>query len=248
MNKPNTYVFVEGETEKRILKKMIHDSSHLPFVFGGGNGKTNLPNEIEKMLDGEIRKNSIFLLILRDRDDEEEYPDIIQSFERPINKLLNKEKISSNSFVPHKDFANLFLMDVPDINFRSVLHIAPPQFISSLKFASDTIDGYTFALAMCDQVLQRFASDAKITSDVLRDKVLIEVPKLATDNGIEFNQAKDMLGVYMAMSRFFEKKGSEDKDKFTDIVMSRAIKYANEDFQNIMRSLFAALKILEVSS
>ncbi len=247
MNKPNTYVFVEGETEKRILKKMFHNSPHLPFVFGGGNGKPNLPNEIEIMLKGEIRKNSIFLLILRDRDYEEKYPDIIHSFERPINKLLNEEKISSNSFVPHKDFPNLFLMDVPDINFHSVLHIAPPQFISDLKFASDTIDGYTFALAMCDQVLQRFASDARITSDVLKAKILTEVPKLAAGNGIEFNQAKDMLGVYMAMARFFEKKGSEDKDKFTDIVILRAIKYANEDFQNIMRSLLVALQILEVS-
>jgi hypothetical protein len=150
--------------------------------------------------------------------------------------------------VPDKDFPNLFLMDVPDINFRSVLHIALPQLISNLRFASDTIDGYTFALAMCDQVLQRFAYDARITSDVLKAKVLIEIPKLAAENGIEFNQAKDMLGVYMAMSRFFEKKGSEDKDKFTDIVISRAIKYANEDFQNIMRSLLAALQILEVSS
>lgn len=106
-----------------------------------------------------------------------------------------------------------------------------------MEFVSDTIDGYILALAMNETVLEKFAKEADIAPEALRAKVIEEVPKLAKNNGINFDQAKDFLGVYMAMSRFFTNNRSEKDDVFSGVVASRAKKRVTDEFQETFRSI-----------
>jgi hypothetical protein len=155
-------------------------------------------------------------------------------------------KISNQSFKPHQKFKNLYEIDVPGANSRVALHIAAPPSISGMEFVSDTIDGYILALAMNESVLEKFAEKADIAPEALRAKVIEEVPKLAKDNGINFDQAKDFLGAYMVMSRFFTNNRSEKDDVFSGVVVNRAKKRVTDEFQEIFRSIKTALDFLEI--
>jgi len=243
------HIFVEGKTEQSILVGMEYVPKEHKRKIWDCNGKINFNNNINDKLRIGLRGQSTSVLLMRDRDDIEKKEDIVKSFEIIFNNLLTNENVPPQSFHNHKSFDNVFFLNAKaqDFDLRVVLHIAAPSSFSEIKFDSDTIDGYVFALAMCDGVIQRFADNAKIAPEILRTKVLVEVPYLAKRNGIIFNQAKDMLGVYIAMSSFLKVKSSEDYATFSEIVVSRARKYANKDYQNILCSLLAALQLLEVN-
>ncbi|MFV9690420.1 MAG: hypothetical protein ACNY01_05565 [Desulfobacteria bacterium] len=238
-----TFIFVEGKTEERLLNKIGCPGN----VIIDCEGTTKIPSVIEDILKPELNINhSIKILIMRDRDNKETYDSIIRSFGSFFNKLLGGA-IPHSSFQPHQEFKNLYTMNGSNANFRVALHIAAPPPIKSIKkFASDTIDGYIFALAMTEIVLQRFAKEANITPEVLRVKVLDEVPELAKQNGIEFNQAKDYLGVYMAMSKFLTVKRNDGVDVFSGIVVARAKKYETDSFRDVFRSIQAALQFIDI--
>ncbi|HJH31733.1 MAG TPA: hypothetical protein C5S50_06055 [Methanosarcinaceae archaeon] len=238
-----TFIFVEGKTEVRLLKQMNCPGN----IIVNCKGALNIPGEIERLLEPFLNDNhSIKISIMRDRDNKETHESIIQSFGSSFDKLLGVS-MPHSQFQPHREFKNLYTMNSSNENFHVVLHIAAPPPIESIKkFASDTIYGYIFALAMTEKVLQRFAKEAKITPDVLRVKVLDEVPELAKQNGIEFNQAKDYLGVYMAMSKFFTVKRDEKIDGFSGIIVARAKKYETDSFRDVFRSIHAALQFIDI--
>jgi len=240
MTEPSIYAFVEGVTEERLLKQI---GIRRPINC---QGKDKIPGKMEEILKPVLGTQPTGILILRDRDHNETHSSIVQSFEDLINKLLLELKISNQSFKPHQKFKNLYEIDVPGANSRVALHIAaPPPSISGMEFVSDTIDGYILALAMNESVLERFAEKANIAPEALRAKVTKEVPKLAKDNGINFDQAKDFLGAYMVMSRFFTNNRSEKDDVFSGIVVNWAKKRVTDEFQEIFCSIKTALDFLE---
>lgn len=243
MNGRNIFVFVEGKTEERLLKQIarLKTGNIVPC-----KGKNNIPAKLARILDDEIGKQPLGIFILRDRDREEEYSHIVQSFEDTINNFLQRVNVPEHRFQSDAQFPHLFLMDVSQVNWRIALHIAAPPSLPGMEFVSDTIDGYILALALREKIRERFANDTGTTGEVLRAKVLEEVPYLAKQNDIIFNQAKDLLGIYMAMSRFITTKRSEEEDLFSGIVVSRAKKYDNEAFQEVFSSLLTALRFLEV--
>lgn len=241
MSKRIPYIFVEGKTEKRLLK--IIECPVSPTVCGS---KDSICDTMQKKLSGELGDHPTGILILRDRDHNETRENIVRSFENGINKLLIESEIPHQSFQPHEKFKNLYEMDIPAVDSRFALHIAAPPSISGLEFASDTIDGYILYLAMDETVLERFAKNAGIAPEALRTKVIEKVPKLAEDNGIKFEQAKDFLGVYMAMSKFLTIKRSEKDDVFSGVVTNMAKKRASDKFQDTFRSVSAALEFLEI--
>ncbi len=241
MSNGNFYTFVEGQTEERLLKILGCQGRIIDC-----KGKDEMPEEVKKILGDELGKQQpVSVLILRDRDHNETYPDIKLSFESVINSLLREEipDISDRHFLPNEGFDNLFVMDASNANFCAILHIAKPP-CNDMGFASETTDGYILALAMCENVLQRFAGEAGFSSERLKAKVLEEVPRLATENGIIFNQAKDFIGIYMAMSKFFTIKRSERDDAFSGVVINRAKRHANDDYLSILSSHMAALQFL----
>lgn len=243
MTQLSIYAFIEGVTEERLLKQ-IGVSRSVTII--NCHGKDKIPGKVEAILKAVLGTQPIGILILRDRDHNETHGSIVQSFEDVINELLLELKISNQSFKPHQKFKNLYEIDVPAANSRVALHIAAPPSISGMEFVSDTIDGYILALAMKETVLERFAEKADIAPEALRAKVIEEVPKLAKDNGINFDQAKDFLGVYMAMSRFFTNNRSEKDDVFSGVVVNRAKKRVTDEFQEIFRSIRTALEFLEI--
>jgi len=190
----DTFIFVEGKTEMRLLKQMGCPEN----IIVDCKGAPNIPRDIKRILEPSLNNNhSIKISIMRDRDNKETHDSIIQSFGSFFDELLGVS-MPHPLFLPHREFKNLYTMNGSSANFRVALHIAAPPPIKSIKkFTSDTIDGYIFALAMTEKVLQSFAKEAGIKPKVLRAKVLEEVPELAKQNGIELDQAKDFLGVYM---------------------------------------------------
>ncbi|PXF59757.1 MAG: hypothetical protein C4B59_10665 [Candidatus Methanogaster sp.] len=243
-------VFVEGKTEMDLLKIMGCPEK----IIMDCGGKTNMPTEI-KVLMPPCMDNDPRMLILRDKDGGENNVSIIQSFEHHINNLLKESETPRQTFQQHRDFENLYTMDVPDANFRAALHIAAPPSIEDLygkQFVSETIDGYILALAMNGNVLKEFAKRAKITSndinpeDALRWAVCKGVPGVADKAEITFDQTKDYLGVYMAMSKFLTVKRSENEDVFSGIVINMAKKHARDKFQETFRSVSTALKFIEI--
>lgn len=238
-----TFIFVEGKTEVRLLKQMGCSGN----IIIDCNGAPNIPIKIKEILEPFLNDNySIKISIMRDRDNKETHESIIHGFGSFFDKLLGGAT-SNPPFQPHREFKNLYTMNSSNANFHVALHIAAPPPIESIKkFASDTIDGYIFALAMTEKVLQRFAREAKITPEVLRAKVLDEVPELATQNGIELDQAKDYLGVYMAMSKFFTVKRNEKMDVFSGIVASRAKNHETDSFREVFRSIRTALQFIDI--
>lgn len=245
-----TLVFVEGKTEKDLLKIM---GCPAEIIMDCG-GKTNMPTEIKNLM-GPCMNNNPMMLILRDKDSGEKNDRIIQSFEHHINNLLKESKTPRQTLRPHRDFENLYTMDVPDANFRAALHIAAPPSIEDIykkQFVSKTIDGYILALAMNENVLKEFAKGAKITSkninpkDALKWAVCTGVPGVADKAEITFDQAKDYLGVYMAMSKFLTVNRSEKYKVFSSRVASCANDNEKEAFQEILRSIQVALQFTGV--
>ena len=243
MTELSIYAFIEGVTEERLLKQ-IGVSRRVRIV--NCHGKNNISGKVAEILKPVLGTQSTGILILCDRDHNETHGSIVRTFEDVINELLRDLKISNQSFKPHQEFDNLYEIDVPAANSRVALHIAAPPSIDGMEFVSDTIDGYILALAMNEIVLERFAEKADIAPETLRTKVVEEVPKLARDNGINFDQAKDFLGVYMAMSRFFTNNRSEKDDVFSGVVVNRAKKRVTNEFQEIFRSIRTALEFLEI--
>lgn len=241
MSERTPYIFVEGKTEERLLRIM---GCTVQLKVCGS--KSKIRGKMQEALSGELGDQLTGILILRDRDHDENTDSIVQSFEDVINNLLLESKTSRQSFKAHQKFKNLYTLDIPTANSRIALHIAAPPNISDLEFASDTIDGYILYLAMDETVLERFAKNAGIAPEALKAKVIEKVPKLAEDNGIKFEQAKDYLGVYMAMSKFLTIKRSEKEDVFSGIVINRAKKRARDKFQETFRSISTALEFLEI--
>ena len=241
MSERSLYIFVEGKTEERLLKILGCMVSPINC-----KSKNNIRDRMKEVLEPVLGTQNTGILILRDRDEGETHENIVRNFENIINKLLIESEIPHQSFQPHEEFKNLSMMDIPAVNSRFALHIAAPPSIGDLKFASDTIDGYILYLALDEAVMGRFAKNAGIAPEALRVKVMDKVPKLAEDNGIKFEQAKDFLGVYMAMSRFLTKNRSEADDVFSGVVVNRAKKHAESEFQEILRSIQVALQFIGV--
>jgi hypothetical protein len=237
------FIFVEGETEERILSIM-----GCPFKPKNCKGKDKIQAEIETDLQNEfVKKKPISVLILRDREDES-ISDIVKSYKLFFDKLLKDRNESLPPFKKHDDFENLYILDVPGMEFHIILHIAVLSDNTGFKFNSDTFDGYIVALAMCQQVLQYFANKIGISHELLKMKVLKEIPELAESNGIEFNHPKDIIGVYMAMSRFLKIKKSEKDELFSTIVVKLAKKSAESEYSKIMKSTITAMELLKINT
>jgi hypothetical protein len=134
---------VEGKTEERVLRIMKCPEA----IIQNCKGKSNIVPKINEILGVGLRGEHTSVLILRDRDVDETIDSIKMSFESCINNLLNKNEASSQFFQMHSEFGNIFTINAQDVDFQVVLHIASPPSIVGVKFDSDTIDGYIFALA-----------------------------------------------------------------------------------------------------
>jgi hypothetical protein len=261
MTRPS--IFGEGPTDVSLMRKLLAHVFDIPvrnldkrFDVKPSGSKTQLWPTAKEVLRADIGSGIHHtVLILRDRDEGEEIEKILKEFTDGFKDLLREEQIEHP--VSFKNpfpgiYPNLFASKIyveKRVDVQLLLHIAAhPDLQVSLEgypFNASTTDHYVFAAALTKKVLHRFADRAGITDDALLSKVVDEIPNLLRNNGITNIGIKDILSCYMTASRFLKIAGSERAELLTEIVVARAIKYDQQEFERIFASHIAAIKLLQ---
>ncbi len=248
------YSFGEGPTDRVVfgaLKEALEKTHNLTFEgkFVNVRGKNNFRSEMLEKLEPELNPGEpdhyVRVLAFRDLDADEEMQDIITSFEGIARELLTRWELEPQ-FSPLTDRPNIFAIDKAPTEdrpgLRFVLHIADPPQLEDLNLKNITTDCYVLALALQTPVLERFARDISSQSDTLHTLITQGVPQTIIDQGVTFNEDKDLLAAYLCASRFWTKKRTEEKDRLLKIVLARACKYAQEEFWSIFASWKTAIE------
>ncbi len=249
-------VFGEGETERRLVRKLC--GQLLPQLgepdFRTSGGPDALVDVIVDKLAAELSEpelvQSVRSVILADLDVGDTIHSVQQRMADGLRRLLAQRRYPADgvAFSPVADLANVSLFTrrlPPGHELRVVLHIAqtPPTLPAlGLSFPNAATDDYILAAALVGGVAERFADEAGLTGAVLNRKVTAEIPALLRANGIASLEAKDLIGIYMAVARFLKVKRTEGRERFADFVLDRALKYAQPDFDSIFSSLVVALQ------
>ena len=252
------FVFGEGITDKVVFEflkeKFFNESIDKFESFIVVRGKNAFKKEILKRAqpDVESKRQNISILVFRDWDEGEELQSIRQSFENIVHNLLNSWNISTPN--GKKISKNMWKWEVfPNLprypGFRFVLHIANYTHLSlPITLRNSTTDGYILASGLLNQVLKKFAQEAKFTTevsnpqDVLKKLITQSIPKTMKSEGVVFNEDKDFLAAYLVATRFWVVKRTEEKTRLVRIILDRAIKYAPENVEQIFVSWIQAIK------
>lgn len=235
---PQLFVFGEGKTEEKIFSKIVPDPNIKLIPVGGKNKfNENMGNVLSSEFSPGDPSQVIRVLVFCDLDAGEKETEIKNKFERIAKRLTKRNRLN---FKKHASFANVFVLVSPSDGtkpgLRMVLHLANPSNSHGLELVNQTSDGYILSLALKDEIIQRFAKDIHIDSGKVLNKVVKEVPDLLKGNGIKLDQDKDYLGVFLAVTRFWRKKRTEDQQLLAGVILDRAKKYADEYFNAVMQS------------
>lgn len=252
MNK--VFVFCEGPTDQVIYATVKESLSQVqvpaekPISFGG---KSNFHPRILETVAPELTAGEpgsyTSILVFRDRDAGEEPSAIQDAFAGIARELLRQWQLQP-AFAPVQSWPNLFRLDEPPTLERPglclVLHIAAPPQLENLSLKNLTTDGYVLALALQDEVLERFAVESKVksSSDVLRKLITHEVPEAISNGGIVFDEDKDYLAAYLCAARFWTVRRAEEKERLLHVILDRALRYTPEAFRCVLNSWGAAMK------
>lgn len=251
-------VFGEGPTEKRLMVQLLPHAApgwgQLDFRESSGKGAfvdTIVDYLGEKLPQPELL-NPVYCLFLADRDAGETDHSILQRHTDGLRRLLIERRypVPEVVFSPVISHDNVFMFSrqlSPGLDFRVVLHIAraPVSLATTgLAFANASTDDYILAVALADQVASRFAAEAGLSPDAFSRKVVAEIPDLLRANDLKELEAKDLIAIYMAVGRFLKVKRTEGKERFADIVLRRALKYAQPEVSDVVfASLIAAIGV-----
>lgn len=251
------FVFGEGSTDKIVFDFLKENFFSLnvgrlqPFVVVGG--KNNFENKIRQKVqpDIEARRKDVFILVFRDRDAGEEVEQIFQSFENIVRELLSPWDVTPPSAL--KISESIYKWDVlPTMpvhpGFRFVLHIANNERLSlPMTLRNHTTDGYVLASGLLDSVLNRFAKEVKFVKEVSEPRevlyklIIQSISTAMQGGGVEFSEDKDFLAAYLVATRFWVVKRTEEKARLVRIILDRAIKYAQDELNQIFISWIQAI-------
>ncbi len=249
-------VFGEGPTEKRLMERLLPHAApgwgQLDFRESGGKGAfvdTIVDYLGEKLSQPELL-DPVYCLFLADQDAGETDQSIQQRHTDGLRRLFVERgyPAAAVAFRPVAGHDNVCLFSrtlPPGLDFRVALHIArtPASLLTSgLGFANASTDDYILAIALAGEVANRFAAEAGLDADALNSKVVTEIPDLLRANDLKELEAKDLIAIYMAVGRFLKVKRAEGKERFADIAVQRALKYAQPVFDAIFASLIAAIR------
>ena len=254
------FVFGEGSTDKVVfdfLKEKFfaqNADKFEPFVIVGGKTafRSKILNGVQP--DVESKRQNISILVFRDWDAGEELQDIRQSFEGIVHNLLASWTTSSLS---KREFSEGFWKWEVSSNppkhpgFRFVLHVANNAHLSlPITLCNRTTDGYILTSGLLDSVLERFAQEAGLTTGltnycnpqaVLRTLVIQAIPKTMQAKGMRFDEDKDFMAAYLVATRFWVVKRTEEKERLVKIILDRAIRYAQNEVEQIFASWIQAI-------
>jgi hypothetical protein len=249
-------VFGEGPTEKRLMERLLPHAApgwgQLDFRESGG--KAAFVDTIVDYLGEKLSRpellNPVYCLFLADQDAGETDQSIQQRHTGGLRRLFVEraypaEEIAFGPVAGHDNVALVSRKLPPGLDFRVALHIAraPASLTTSgLTFANASTDDYILAVALADEVTSRFAAEAGLSADALSRKVVAEIPDQLRANDLKGLEAKDLIAIYMAVGRFLKVKRTGGKERFADIALQRALKYAQPMLDTIFASLIAAIR------
>jgi len=250
------FVFGEGKTEEVVFtclsrNRALPQQPHLVSVNGKTNFVSKILDKVEQNFAPGVPGQTVRILAFRDRDKGEQIDSICQSFE-PIGNSLRGEMLQ---FTPEQNFSNVLVSTIQPTQkhpgLRFVLHIAdtPADIPEQLnQFASKTTDAYILSIALSSGVLSRFGQkvgikpEDRIESDIIKAKVLSELPQLFASNGIGFDTDKDYLAAYLIATRFWKINRTEREVRLVQVILDRAMKYATDVFEKTFASWMFAIE------
>lgn len=241
-------VFFEGATEDsvvRCLEPLIGEQ----VIPVNVQGEANFPRAIRDRLGPALDEpGGARFVVLRDWDQGKELADVQYSTKNLLRRAFQEAGHNIPAeLAPHPIHPNVFLFQVQQPSLRFALHVARPVTqLSSWQFTKQAIDDYVLALALLPPVMSRFVKEGQIsaTGEDIQNKVLRAVPDLFTHNGIPINEAKDLVGIYMATTRFLAVKRAQRPETFVRVVVDRALKHAEDDLKDILASLLATFQVV----
>jgi len=245
------YIFGEGKTEERLMKQVVGKwfSSAPTPEYRLGHGKRNLTDTVASNLEPDLfpdQTEAVRCVILRDLDKGETVQGVQQSFTGVFRGMFEGNSLESAHIVfkPLRGWENILTLIALDRDLRVALHIAQSGGAIEPRPDNATTDDYILTAAMIDQVAARFAQQAGLAKGgaALLRKVTQEFPRLMGDNGVADLEAKDFLGAYMAFSRFLRRHRALEVDTFAGIVVSRALKRAEDEAERTFESLIEAVE------
>ena len=262
------FVFGEGPTDKAVfefLKKAFFSQNEglfQPFVSVGGKG--DFRKKIQERVSPDIgaKRSDVFVVVFRDRDAGEQVSSICSSFEATVRNLLSSWGAQPLKQEVLKDVIYKWEIS-PNSHpkFRFVLHVANNEQLQlPMDLRNHTTDGYVLASGLVASVLARFAQEISLKSkekkskeeeesgskvaptDPLRFLILQEIPEVVKKHGIAFDEDKDFLAAYLAATRFWVKKRTDEKARLVKIILERGKKYAPEDIERVFASWIRAIE------
>ncbi len=243
--KRRSYIFVEGRTDRAFimpLKELPEDDEEIGKKWYRAitvcGGKDRIKEQIERKVGKYIKDppylENVCIAILRDLDDGETAEQILQSFQDLFADLLAPRATENGRPIRFSEDANhngLYSYHNDYYNLTVFLFIMQPLTIEtevgSLSFETGQLENYILQAAFDPNVLARFAHQAGLSAEQLREKVVNEFREVFEANGITPLQ-KDFVMAYMAAARFLKVKRTEDDAKFAEIVVQR-LKKRSED-------------------
>lgn len=244
------FVFGEGKTEEVVFaclsqKWALPQQAHLISVNGKTNFVSGILDKVGQDFAPGVPGQTVRILAFRDHDEGEKIESICQSFEQ-IGNILRGESLQ---FIPSPAANNVFVSTIQPTQqhpgLRFVLHIANtpagiPEQLNQL--VSKTTDAYILSIALSNGVLSRFGQKVGIEPDIIKAKVLSELPRLFADNGIGFDTDKDYLAAYLTATRFWKINCTEREDRLARVILDRAMSHAIDIFEQTFASWAVAIE------
>jgi hypothetical protein len=235
-------VFLEGKTEVNTIEtlksfEIIRFGKYIEYRNSG-----KLKEKIYRFL-APIAGEPINMVVLRDLDSEVSIESVIQSTEDVLKKVYSEIPVK---FVKHEQYPNIFLFIHEDAEIKIVMHIAEKCSIDGLpEFKNCTTDDYVLDLALRPETifnLKEFNEIKKKNSDLtpeeIQNKIISEVPDLLSKNGINLNEAKNFVNLYILVLQL-----DGAKMRYADLP-GKVIKYAHDgDIEEVFESWIAAFNI-----
>ena len=248
------FPFGEGKTEQVVFdflrKKWFGHAEFSKFV--SVEGKKGFSSEIRErpgiplIVETELVPNKeVRVIAFRDLDEGESTASVRQSFQSIVWRLLKpwglrpqSQEVLSNAVYKWEVFAG---PEQPGLRF--VLHIAG-SVDATVPLRNWTTDGYILALGLKGRVLERFARESKVKSDVATLSALITtaIPDMISQQGINFDEDKDYLAAYLVATRFWTVRRTEEQARLIRVILDRAWKYDREQAEQVFKSWRIAIE------
>lgn len=236
------HIFVEGNTETKILEKL--ELAAPDAVKQKPGGKDDINKRMIDVLGPKLGNEPIRCLVMRDLDSHvgETSEGIRSSVEQALRRLFDERGFASQSvsLSLHDRHENVFTFPATAPNIKVALHIATHCCLG--HFIKSTVDDYVLNLALRASTAESFLQKNRtrnwtISADALINKVRQEIPALLQSNGIPpLGEAKDYVRFYAAVLQMHT-----SPPVFAERTMAHA---PESEIQEVFAPLLAAAQFL----